>query len=149
MPNDEFGLDHAFYEGVRPLLKTPGAGPAADPVLPMAFRKGEVSLELFTTIATLGTPRDVTLDEVRIECFFPMDDQTEAICRAWAKAGQARLERLFRVQFGDLSLVGQSARGGIDDARDLLPQRLQLLRREEIGNHQPAFAVEMSDLRSG
>jgi len=45
------------YEGVRPLLKTPAADPAADPVLPMVFRKGEVSLELFTTIATLGTPR--------------------------------------------------------------------------------------------
>jgi hypothetical protein len=44
------------YEGVRPLLKTP-AGSAAGPVSPMVFRKGEVSLELFTTIATLGTPR--------------------------------------------------------------------------------------------
>ena len=72
------------YEGVRPLLKTPGAGPAADPVLPMAFRKGEVSLELFTTIATLGTPQDVTLQELRIESFFPMHDDTAAILRAWA-----------------------------------------------------------------
>ena len=63
------------------------------PVLPIHFRRGESSLRLFTTIATLGTPRDVTLDEVRIECFFPMDDQTEAICRAWAEAGQARLDR--------------------------------------------------------
>ena len=72
------------YEGVRPLLKTPAGGPAADPVLPMAFRKGEVSLELFTTIATLGTPQDVTLQELRIESFFPMHDDTAAILRAWA-----------------------------------------------------------------
>jgi MmyB-like transcription regulator ligand binding domain len=28
------------YEDVRPLLKAPAAGPAADPVLPMIFRKG-------------------------------------------------------------------------------------------------------------
>jgi transcriptional regulator with XRE-family HTH domain len=63
------------------------------PVLPIHFRRGESSLRLFTTIATLGTPRDVTLDEVRIECFFPMDDQTEAICRAWAGADQAPLDR--------------------------------------------------------
>jgi hypothetical protein len=38
------------------------------PVLPMRFAKGQVSLELFTTIATLGTPQDVTLQELRIEC---------------------------------------------------------------------------------
>jgi hypothetical protein len=57
------------YEGVRPLLEA-AAGPAADPVLPMVFGKGEVSLELFTTIATLGTPQDVTLEELRIESFF-------------------------------------------------------------------------------
>jgi transcriptional regulator with XRE-family HTH domain len=54
------------------------------PVLPIHFRRGETSLHLFTTIATLGTPRDITLEEIRIECFFPMDDVTEAICRAWA-----------------------------------------------------------------
>src|SRR5438270_2019260 len=72
------------YEGVRPLLKTPGVGPAADPVLPMAFRKGEVSLELFTTIATLGRPEAVTLQELRMESVFPMEDDSAAILRAWA-----------------------------------------------------------------
>jgi hypothetical protein len=53
------------------------------PVLPIHFRRGETSVRLFTTIATLGTPRDVALEEVRIEFFFPMDDTTESICRAW------------------------------------------------------------------
>jgi transcriptional regulator with XRE-family HTH domain len=71
------------YKGVRPLLKA-AAGPAADPVLPMVFRKGGVSLELFTTIATLGTPQDVTLQELRIENFFPMCDDTAQIFRDWA-----------------------------------------------------------------
>ena len=52
------------------------------PILPIHFRRGETSLHLFTTIATLGTPRDITLEEVRIECFFPMDDATEAVCQA-------------------------------------------------------------------
>lgn len=44
------------------------------PVLPVLFRQGDRVLSLFTTIATLGTPCDVTLQEVRIESFFPMDD---------------------------------------------------------------------------
>ena len=52
--------------------------PEADraPVLPIHFRRGDTSLRLFTTIATLGTPRDVTLEEIRIEFFFPIDDAT-------------------------------------------------------------------------
>ena len=70
------------YEGVRPLLKAAAASPAPDPVLSMNFRKGEVSLELFTTIATLGTPQDVTLQELRIESFFPMQPDTATILRA-------------------------------------------------------------------
>ena len=72
------------YQGVRPLLKAIAVGDAAEPVLPMHFRKGEVSLELFTTIATLGTPQDVTLQELRIESFFPMNEDTAAILRGWA-----------------------------------------------------------------
>jgi hypothetical protein len=38
---------------------------------------------LFTTIATLGIPQDITLQELRVECFFPVDDQTAAILRGW------------------------------------------------------------------
>ena len=56
---------------------------AQAPVLPIHFRRGEISLRLFTTIATLGTPREVTLEEVRIECFFPIDGDADAVCRSW------------------------------------------------------------------
>lgn len=76
------------YEGVRSAMRAPAPDSAIGPVLPMHFRKGDTSLQLFTTIATLGTPQDVTLQELRIECFFPMDDGTAATLRAWApKAG--------------------------------------------------------------
>src|SRR5262249_7547966 len=54
------------------------------PVLAIHFRKGETSLRLFTTIATLGTPQDVTLQEIRIECFFPADGPTAETFRRWA-----------------------------------------------------------------
>jgi transcriptional regulator with XRE-family HTH domain len=74
------------YEGVRPVLKTLTSDAAMGPVLPMHFRKGDVSLRLFTTIATLGTPQDITLQELRIECFFPMDADTARTLRAWAAA---------------------------------------------------------------
>jgi transcriptional regulator with XRE-family HTH domain len=74
------------YEGVRGALAASAPEIAAGPVLPMHFRKGDVSLRLFTTIATLGTPQDITLQELRVECFFPMDDGTAATLRAWARA---------------------------------------------------------------
>jgi hypothetical protein len=60
-------------------------GDAVDaPVISMHFQKGETTLKLFTTIATLGTPQDITLQELRIESFFPMDDKTRALFGEWA-----------------------------------------------------------------
>jgi transcriptional regulator with XRE-family HTH domain len=81
------------YPGVRSVVEVPFDETAPAPVLPMHFRKGEVSLQLFTTIATLGTPRDITLQELRIECFFPMDQATADVLRAWAKKAAARASR--------------------------------------------------------
>lgn len=43
---------------------------------------GGVPLALFTTLTTFGTPRDITLDELAIELFYPADDATEAALRA-------------------------------------------------------------------
>ncbi len=42
-------------------------------------------LSMFTTLTTFGTPRDVTLDELSVELFFPADDATD---RALARSGQ-------------------------------------------------------------
>ena len=72
------------YDGVREALKPTAGDGASAPVLPMHFRKGDVSLKLFTTIATLGTPQDITVQELRIESFFPTDRTTADILRGWA-----------------------------------------------------------------
>ena len=74
-----------FVAGVAGLPET--MPPEADraPVLPIHFRRGDTSLRLFTTIATLGTPRDVTLEEIRIEFFFPIDDATAQAFGRWAE----------------------------------------------------------------
>ncbi len=49
------------------------------PMLAMHLRMGDLSTRWITTIATFGTPRDVTLQELRIETFFPADEATEQI----------------------------------------------------------------------
>jgi transcriptional regulator with XRE-family HTH domain len=81
------------YKGVSSILKANAAAAALGPVLPMHFRKGDVSLQLFTTIATLGTPQDITLQELRIECFFPMDRDTAKVLRAWAATTKSKRSR--------------------------------------------------------
>jgi transcriptional regulator with XRE-family HTH domain len=58
------------------------ASPA--PFLPIEFRKGDLTLRYFTTLTMLGTPHDITLQEVRVESFFPADEETE---RATSKLG--------------------------------------------------------------
>jgi transcriptional regulator with XRE-family HTH domain len=79
------------YKGVRSAMKAPVTEKAQGPVLPMHFRKGKTSLALFTTIATLGIPQDVTAQELRIESFFPMDAATESVLRAWALNKRGRI----------------------------------------------------------
>ena len=72
------------YAGVRDALAmSPAQSPEA-PVLPMRIEKGRTALQLFTTIATLGTPQDITLQELRIESFFPIDDTTRDSFKDWA-----------------------------------------------------------------
>lgn len=73
------------YRDVRAILKD-ALSDATGPVLPMHFHKGDVALQLFTAIATLGTPQDVTLQELRIETFFPVDEASAKIFRIWAES---------------------------------------------------------------
>jgi transcriptional regulator with XRE-family HTH domain len=69
---------------------------ADGPILPMHFRRGRTELRLFTTIATLGTPQDITLQELRIESFFPMDETTREQFQAWARRSPKKREGIQR-----------------------------------------------------
>lgn len=53
-----------------------------DVLLPVHIRKDAVELKLFSTIMTIGTPQDITLQELRIETFFPADEASEKVWRA-------------------------------------------------------------------
>ena len=72
----------AFVEEMQ-RLRGPASQPpdreALNPVaLPIHLRRGGTNLRYFTTITTLGTPLDVTAQELRIEGWFPIDDETQA-----------------------------------------------------------------------
>lgn len=40
---------------------------------------GGQPMSLFTTLTTFGTPRDITLEELSVELFFPADDETDRV----------------------------------------------------------------------
>jgi hypothetical protein len=54
------------------------------PLLPVEFRKGDLALCYFNALTSLGTPHDITLQELRIEAFFPADEATEHASRRLA-----------------------------------------------------------------
>ena len=72
------------YPGVPALAKLQGAQALA-PVLTLVFRSSAGEWRFFETITTFSMPRDVTLDELRIECAFPADDRTAAVCARLAQ----------------------------------------------------------------
>jgi hypothetical protein len=49
-----------------------------------APEKGDVSIGLIGAVLTLGTPQDVTLQELRVEMFMPADAASEAVLTALA-----------------------------------------------------------------
>ena len=46
------------------------------PVMPLDLDIDGLKLSLFTIMSTFGTPQDITTDELRIEAFYPADEET-------------------------------------------------------------------------
>ena len=57
---------------------------ARAPFLAVELAKGDVQLSFFSLLAGLGVPYDITLHELRVECFFPADPASEARLRRLA-----------------------------------------------------------------
>jgi len=68
--------------GVPTEWRVPAPGRSAAPFLALHLRNAEVELRLFTMLSSIGTPLDVTAEEIHIESYFPADDATDAILRA-------------------------------------------------------------------
>jgi hypothetical protein len=84
-------LDLALQSTWRELLKLPDvAAPQLNesdvpgPLCEGRLRKGDVSIGLIGAVLTLGTPQDVTLQELRVEMFMPVDAASEAALTALA-----------------------------------------------------------------
>lgn len=78
------------YPNVAAHVRTAPAldGLANEPTLlvPCCLQVGGAELSLFTMLTTFGTPRDITIDEIAVELFYPADDATARALRAAARS---------------------------------------------------------------
>lgn len=74
-----------LLDELRPMAAPPPPpafdDPAPPPTAPLELEVGGRQVRLFNTLATFGTPQDVTLQELRIEMSFPMDEASEEFLR--------------------------------------------------------------------
>jgi len=83
----------ALFERLQAMATTPGdwrevaSRLPAGPTVNLVLKKNGVELSFFTTVTTFGTPQDVTLQELRIESYFPSDSATRDFCDHWLESG--------------------------------------------------------------
>jgi transcriptional regulator with XRE-family HTH domain len=69
---------------VAAALADPEASAPAAPVIDVRFLIDGTTLAFFSVVSSLGTPTDVTAQELRVETFFPSDEATAAAWRVMA-----------------------------------------------------------------
>lgn len=60
------------------------SGLPTGPTIDLVLQKDDTRYAFFTTVTTFGTPQDVTLQELRIESYFPSDEVTRRLCEKLA-----------------------------------------------------------------
>ena len=67
------------YSGVPARWREPDLEAPRDLILPTELKLGGTSVRMFSTVTTLATPNDVTLQDLHIEAFYPADAETEVL----------------------------------------------------------------------
>lgn len=74
------------YPGMPSRWSIPDARAPVPPLLTMRLERDDLSFSFFSTLTTLATPRDIVLEQLRIECFYPADAATAEAARRLAEA---------------------------------------------------------------
>ena len=70
------------YPGVKEACATDFLPSSHSPILPLQLSVSGQTIHLHSAITTIGTPLDVTAQELRIESFFPADKETDEFISA-------------------------------------------------------------------
>ncbi len=80
----EFDEVVAFLQSVEATNTKSAMSAKLSPVVPTIFNTGGVRLSLFATIAQFGTPEDLLLDDLKIELYFPTDEESRQLIESMA-----------------------------------------------------------------
>ena len=73
------------YPDVNTAWCRPDLGPETGATLNLRLKRGDISVGFLTTLSSFSAPQMVTLEELRIESYFPLDEQTQRWCELWHK----------------------------------------------------------------
>jgi transcriptional regulator with XRE-family HTH domain len=68
------------YPDVPATLRQPDLSAPSEPTIPIRIRIGDHRLAFLSTVTAFSAPQNVTLDELRLESYFPLDEATLAVC---------------------------------------------------------------------
>jgi transcriptional regulator with XRE-family HTH domain len=60
------------------------------PMIPMSFVKDGAMMNYFSLVTTVGTPQTIAAQELRVECMYPADDETEILHAKLLAAASSR-----------------------------------------------------------
>jgi transcriptional regulator with XRE-family HTH domain len=75
------------YPGVPESWRQPDFSTPSEPVLTLRLRRDDLDLAFLTTLTVFNAPQNVTLEEIAIESYFPLDDETARVCELVATRG--------------------------------------------------------------
>lgn len=77
------------YPGVPAPWREPDLEAPHDLILPMEMDLGGQIARMFSTVTTVATPHDVTLQELHVEVFYPADAETESVMKAFEQPSKS------------------------------------------------------------
>jgi transcriptional regulator with XRE-family HTH domain len=76
------------YPGVPARWREPELDAPHELILPMELNLGGKIARMFSTVTTVATPHDVTLQELHVEVFYPADAETESVLQVYEEYGK-------------------------------------------------------------
>jgi transcriptional regulator with XRE-family HTH domain len=78
------------YPGVPARWREPDLEAPHELILPMELNLDGKIARMFSTVTTVATPHDVTLQELHVEVFYPADVETESVLRIYEEQVRAK-----------------------------------------------------------
>ena len=78
------------YPGVPARWREPDLEAPHELILPMELNLGGKIARMFSTVTTVATPHDVTLQELHVEVFYSADVETESVLRTYEEQVRAK-----------------------------------------------------------